>query len=564
MGTLLVVLTGCGESGETEPDVSAVPVISDPAVSGEDDNPVSKSEAEESPTADANGHVEPEAGPTDAEIEVAIRHGQAIFEVKGNCTVCHTIGGNPDTGRGPDLAGMGIRAEQRAAKFGLTGANAAADYLMRTITHPAEEIVEGYNAMPESWLPSGLTDEDLRDLVLYLQSLGGSPDPTQIVVPKTLLAGKRQEYARELEQFASGDPARGKILFHDANGTAGCIKCHSIDGQGENICPDLSFVNHVQRPGYIRESIVDSSATLVRGYQQLMIWDKKGMMFIGLPKDEDDETITLVIDDQGTTKVVRKDQIDDQLLSEVSIMPGNIADLLSEQEMLDIIAYLLQHDGPVVAPVALTEAAPEAALPADETEIPTPTEVANADPETVSPPMEPADTETEAARKNANPVGDPATDEQPSNDPGERKSDSRSEPDDPEVDENSPTPAVAPLSFDVFDPKADAFKKYRRAMERGDPVIGGRLYSHYCIMCHGPDGTGTGFNSVNLDTKPANHTDDRRMAKTDDRLLHGVVWRGGTNTGRSVLMPPWGGTLSQRQMWDLVAYLRTLHTDVDR
>ncbi len=100
------------------------------------------------------------------------------------------------------------------------------------------------------------------------------------------------------------------------------------------------------------------------------------------------------------------------------------------------------------------------------------------------------------------------------------------------------------------------------AMERGDPVLGARLYGHYCVMCHGTDGKGTGFNAAYLETKPANHTDDRRMSKTEDRLLHGVVARGGMKTGRSFLMPPWGGTLSERQIWDLVAYLRTLHAAV--
>lgn len=82
------------------------------------------------------------------------------------------------------------------------------------------------------------------------------------------------------------------------------------------------------------------------------------------------------------------------------------------------------------------------------------------------------------------------------------------------------------------------------------------------IELSGP--TGTGFNAVNLATKPANHTDDRRMSKTEDLLMHGVITGGGVKTGRSFLMPPWGGNLTERERWDVVAHLRTLHADMPR
>ncbi|MBC8353833.1 MAG: cytochrome c [Planctomycetes bacterium] len=54
------------------------------------------------------------------------------------------------------------------------------------------------------------------------------------------------------------------------------------------------------------------------------------------------------------------------------------------------------------------------------------------------------------------------------------------------------------------------------------------------------------------------------MSKTEDLLLHGVITRGGMQTGRSFLMPPWGGNLTERDRWDLIAHIRTLRTDVRR
>ena len=46
--------------------------------------------------------------------------------------------------------------------------------------------------------------------------------------------------------------------------------------------------------------------------------------------------------------------------------------------------------------------------------------------------------------------------------------------------------------------------------------------------------------------------------------MHGVITGGGVKTGRSFLMPPWGGNLTERERWDVVAHLRTLHADMSR
>ncbi|HET7177505.1 MAG TPA: hypothetical protein VFI63_02340, partial [Solirubrobacterales bacterium] len=48
-----------------------------------------------------------------------------------------------------------------------------------------------------------------------------------------------------------------------------------------------------------------------------------------------------------------------------------------------------------------------------------------------------------------------------------------------------------------------------------------------------------------------------QKAKSDADLAD-AVRRGGAGVGLSALMPPWGHTLSERQIADVVAYLRTL------
>lgn len=87
---------------------------------------------------------------------------------------------------------------------------------------------------------------------------------------------------------------------------------------------------------------------------------------------------------------------------------------------------------------------------------------------------------------------------------------------------------------------------------------GKRLYVAICAYCHGVNGDGFGLNAPNLAVPPRDHTDASYMASRTDEQLFAVIKYGGGAQGRSNLMPPWGGRLSDREITALVAYVRTL------
>lgn len=87
---------------------------------------------------------------------------------------------------------------------------------------------------------------------------------------------------------------------------------------------------------------------------------------------------------------------------------------------------------------------------------------------------------------------------------------------------------------------------------------GRALFDHYCTTCHGSEGHGDGFNAYNLDPKPRDLGEAAFQAKHSDLQLAAVIRAGGPSAGLSTGMPPWGRTLNDRQIMDLVAYLRTL------
>ena len=90
------------------------------------------------------------------------------------------------------------------------------------------------------------------------------------------------------------------------------------------------------------------------------------------------------------------------------------------------------------------------------------------------------------------------------------------------------------------------------------PASGTTLYARYCATCHGVRGDGEGPNARHLTVRPAAHADAVLMAsKSDDRLFDAIAG-GGYPMGRSVMMPPFGQTLSREEIWQLVRHLRTL------
>jgi mono/diheme cytochrome c family protein len=88
---------------------------------------------------------------------------------------------------------------------------------------------------------------------------------------------------------------------------------------------------------------------------------------------------------------------------------------------------------------------------------------------------------------------------------------------------------------------------------RGEP-----LYVSYCSSCHGPKGEGDGPAAAALQPRPAKHSDGAYMNALSNAHLFKVIEQGGQAVGKSPLMAPWGGTLSDDQIWDVVAYVRSL------
>lgn len=76
------------------------------------------------------------------------------------------------------------------------------------------------------------------------------------------------------------------------------------------------------------------------------------------------------------------------------------------------------------------------------------------------------------------------------------------------------------------------------------------IYKQNCLLCHGEKGDGQGPMAQGLTPKPADFTDKEHMAKdTDEELIEAIKMGKGP-------MPPFGGTLSDQEIKDVLQYIR--------
>jgi mono/diheme cytochrome c family protein len=84
------------------------------------------------------------------------------------------------------------------------------------------------------------------------------------------------------------------------------------------------------------------------------------------------------------------------------------------------------------------------------------------------------------------------------------------------------------------------------------------LFQELCSVCHGVGGKGDGPSARGLEPKPADFTNCQAMAKDSDEVLLKIIKGGGQSVGRSTVMPAWGDALSEKQIREIVKFIRNL------
>jgi putative heme-binding domain-containing protein len=174
-----------------------------------------------------------------------------------------------------------------------------------------------------------------------LDSAAAAPPPSK---PRPLVkAWKVDELTAALEPRLKGkrDFEHGRVLFGQAN----CFACHRFDNEGGSQGPDLTMAAGRFSLRDLLESIVEPSKEISDQYAAVVINMKDGTTVTGRIVNHQGDRMSIMTDmlDPNGQRNVNVPRIDSIEKSKVSMMPQGLLDTFTEEEIADLMAYLLSR-----------------------------------------------------------------------------------------------------------------------------------------------------------------------------------------------------------------------------
>ena len=153
---------------------------------------------------------------------------------------------------------------------------------------------------------------------------------------------KFEDLASRIEQLHGGRSFEvGKQLFTVST----CAACHKVDGKGSAIGPDLAQLDAKIQPLDILKSVLLPSDKIENKYLPYQFILVSGKTVTGMIVNETEKTYELLSNPLTPDKLVTilKEEIDERVQSPKSIMPDGLLSKLKEEEILDLIAFIISR-----------------------------------------------------------------------------------------------------------------------------------------------------------------------------------------------------------------------------
>jgi putative heme-binding domain-containing protein len=140
-----------------------------------------------------------------------------------------------------------------------------------------------------------------------------------------------------LEKLPQGDQVRGLTLYHSSK--ANCGACHQMGYRGGKIGPELSRIGGSRTREAILEAILFPSQRIEQGFDTVRILTVDGRVLNGIVVTRTETEINLRVS-ADKVETVPLSEVEELRPSDISIMPAGMIELLSPQELADLLSLL--------------------------------------------------------------------------------------------------------------------------------------------------------------------------------------------------------------------------------
>jgi putative heme-binding domain-containing protein len=134
----------------------------------------------------------------------------------------------------------------------------------------------------------------------------------------------------------SGNAQKGADIYRT---TGTCTKCHPLGTDTRPVGPDLSEIGNKLAKEALYVAILDPSAGISHNYESYSALTSEGQVITGLLISQTDGHVVLR-DAEGIDRTLRREELDEFSKLSTSLMPSNIIELLSAEELVDLVEYL--------------------------------------------------------------------------------------------------------------------------------------------------------------------------------------------------------------------------------
>ena len=239
---------------------------------------------------------------------------------------------------------MAFAMALRVLKTGWTAAQRT-EYLswfLKAAHFKGGNSMRGFVRMMREDAVATLTDKEKTELKTVLAARP-EETPATAVKPRPLVKNyKTDDLVAAVEKGLKGrDFDRGRTLF----GQAQCFACHRYDNEGGSFGPDLSGVAGRFSVRDLLESLVEPSKVISDQYAAVNIETSDGRAVSGRIINLNGDSImvnTNMLDPNAITTVDRR-RVEKMEPSKLSMMPNGLLDTFKEDEIMDLMAYLLSR-----------------------------------------------------------------------------------------------------------------------------------------------------------------------------------------------------------------------------
>jgi putative membrane-bound dehydrogenase-like protein len=140
-----------------------------------------------------------------------------------------------------------------------------------------------------------------------------------------------------------GDLNRGKELV--AKAETSCVTCHRVGNVGVDFGPALTEIGSKLGKEAMFEAIIEPNAGVSMGFETTQLAMKDGNVGIGIVSSETNDELTLSMP-QGIANKFKKSDIAKREKIAMSMMPSGINQALTQQDLVDVVEYLVSLKKP--------------------------------------------------------------------------------------------------------------------------------------------------------------------------------------------------------------------------